>query len=74
MFELLSVIGKTKGHSKILKSDVYHGSLFSYCSNITKVFRILGICELEFIDNVKSKYDDSIKSVIPTDFGRENKI
>lgn len=70
-FQFLNVISKTNGHSKILKSHVCNGSLFSYCSKVTQILRILGICELEFIDNVKSKYDDSIKSVIPTEFGRE---
>jgi len=69
--ELLNVISGINGRSKILKSDTHYGGLFSYYSKITKILRILGICELEFIDSVKSKYDDSIKSVIPTDFGRE---
>lgn len=71
LFELLNVISKTNGHSKMLKSDVSYGSFFSYYSKITKILRILGICELEFIDSVKSKYDDSIKSIMPTDFGRK---
>lgn len=69
--QLLNLISRTNSHSKILKSDVYYGSLFSYYSKITKILRMLGICELEFIDSVKSKYDDSIKSIMPTDFGRE---
>lgn len=71
LIELLNVICKTNSHSKIIKSDVGYGHLFSYHSKITKILRILGICELDFIENVKSKYDDSIKSVMPTDFGRE---
>ena len=68
-FELIDLISRTNGHSKILKNDVHCRGLFSYYSKFTQILRILGICELEFIDNVKSKYDDSIKSVIPTDFG-----
>jgi len=71
LFEILNLISKTKDYVKILKGEVHYGSLFSYYSKITQILRILGICELEFIDNVKSKYDDSIKSIMPTDFGRE---
>jgi len=67
----LNVISRSNSHSKILKSDVPYGGFFSYCSKITKILRILGICELEFIDNVKSKHEDSIKSIMPTDFGVE---
>ncbi|QXE20687.1 hypothetical protein [Clostridium sp. 001] len=69
--ELLNVISKTNSYSKIFKNDVGYGGFFSYYSKITRILRILGICELEFIDSVKSKYDDSIKSIMPTDFGRE---
>jgi len=66
-FELIYVISRTNVENKILKCDVNHGrTLFSYYSKVTKTLRILGICELEFIDNVKSKYDDSIKSIMPT--------
>ena len=55
-----------------MKSDLKHGrSLFSYYSKVTQVLRILGICELELIDNVKNKYDDSIKSIMPTACGIE---
>ena len=71
-FELIYVISRTNVENKILKSDVDHGrTLFSYYSKVTKILRILGICELEFIDNVKSKYDDSIKSIMPTACGIE---
>lgn len=71
-FEIIYVISRTNVENKILKSDVDRGrTLFSYYSKITKILRILGICELEFIDNVKSKYDDSIKSIIPTALGIE---
>lgn len=46
-------------------------TLFSSNSNFLNIFRILGLCELDFIDNVKSKYDDSIESVMPTELGIE---
>lgn len=69
--EFLNIISRTNSHSKILKSDVGYRSFFSYYSKIIKILTILGICELECIDSVKSKYDDSIKSIMPTDFGRE---
>lgn len=71
-FEVIYVISRTNAENKILKSDVGHGrTLFSYYSKVSKILRILGICELEIIDTVKSKYDDSIKSIIPTAFGIE---
>lgn len=68
---LLNEIKRSKRDSKILKDTRKHGGLFSYYSNTTKILRILGICELELIHNVKNKYDDSIKSIIPTDFGEK---
>ena len=70
-FELIYVISRTNIKNKILKSDLKHGkSLFSYYSKITQILRVLGICELELIDNVKNKYDDSIKSISPTVCGK----
>lgn len=72
VFELIYVIGRNNVRNKIMKKDVKHArSLFSYYSKITKILKILGICELELIDNVKNKYDDSIKSIIPTELGQE---
>lgn len=74
-FELLYVISRTNAENKILIRDVIHGrTLFSYYSKFSKILRILGICELELIDNVKNKYDDSIKSIVPTACGIEVKI
>lgn len=70
-FDLLNLISRTNGHGRIFKSDIHSRSLFSYYSKIIKILRILGICELELIDDVKSRYDDCIKSVIPTNFGKE---
>ena len=70
--EIIYVISRTNFENKILKSDVKCcRSLFSYYSKFTKILKIMGICELEFIDNVKSKYDDSIKSIMPTACGTE---
>jgi len=70
--EIIYVISRTNFENKILKSDVkYCRSLFSYYSKFAKILNIMGICELEFIDNVKSKYDDSIKSITPTACGTE---
>ena len=71
-YEIIYVISRTNFENKILKSDVkYCRSLFSYYSKFAKILNIMGICELEFIDNVKSKYDDSIKSITPTACGTE---
>jgi len=70
--EIIYVISRTNCENTILKSDVkYCRSLFSYYSKFAKILNIMGICELEFIDNVKSKYDDSIKSITPTACGTE---
>ena len=70
--ELIFVISKTNVEKKIYISDVNYGrSLFSYYSRFTKMLEIMGICELECIDNVKTKYDDSIKSILPTVCGIE---
>ena len=70
--EIIYVISRTNCENTILKSDVkYCRSLFSYYSKFTRILKIMGICELEFIDNVKSKYDDSIKSIMPTACGTE---
>ena len=70
--ELIFVISKTNVQKKIYISDVNYGStLFSYYSMFPKMLEIMGICELECIDNVKSRYDDSIKSILPTVFGIE---
>lgn len=69
--QLLKVISRDNSHSKILKSDVCYGGFFSYYSKITRILTTLGICKLEVIDNVKNKYDDSIKSIIPTACGIE---
>lgn len=72
IFELIYVISRTNIKNKILKSGLKHGrSLFSYYSKITQILRVIGICELELIDNVKNKYDDSIKSIMPTACGIE---
>lgn len=69
---LIYVISKSKPENKILKDDAGAAKLFfSYYFKITEILRIFGICELETIDNIKSKYDDCIRSIIPTDFGIE---
>lgn len=71
-FELIYVISRTNIKNKILKNDLKHGrSLFSYYSKVTQILRVLGVCELEFIDDAKNKYEDSIKSIMPTACGIE---
>jgi hypothetical protein len=67
---LITIIAESNTDKKILKSDGHHcGRFFSSKSKFTHILRILGICELKVIDNVKSKYDDSIKSIISTALG-----
>lgn len=71
-FELIHIISRSNIKSKILENDIIHGrSLFSYNSKFTQILEVLGICELELIDTVKSKYDDTIKSIMPTACGIE---
>ncbi|MEQ8154724.1 MAG: hypothetical protein ABRQ25_07575 [Clostridiaceae bacterium] len=70
-FRLLNAIGRTNGRRKKLESGIGYGGLFSYHSKTIRILRMLGICELELEDSVKNKNQDSIKSIMPTDFGRE---
>lgn len=70
--KLIYVISRSKPENKILKENVSSvNPLFSYYSKITKILRILGLCELETIDNIKNRYNDCIRSIIPTKFGIE---
>lgn len=71
-YELTYIISKSNLHGKIVNKGIGNSyTLFSSNSIFLNIFRILGLCELDFIDNVKSKYDDSIESVMPTEFGIE---
>ncbi len=67
---LINEIGMANEGMKITKENKPNISIFlSYDSKMTQILNILGICKLDFIDNVVNKYSDSIRTIIPTNFG-----
>jgi hypothetical protein len=71
-YGLIYRIGKVKTGTEVLDNILGYGScFFSSCAVYSNILRILGLVELEFIDNVKNKYDKSIESIVPTELGIE---
>lgn len=69
--KMLNEFSRANGHNEINNSNGNYRGFFVCYSKFLQILSILGICELELIDNGKSKYENSIKSITPTDFGRE---
>lgn len=66
---IVAIANAEKGQRIVKNERELYGVAFSLGTDFLHHLRFFGLCELEEIAGVKSKYEDSIRTIIPSELG-----